>query len=86
MSSIHIDDLIKSSNIVLFTDSTSVEQFKRIKQILRFYKIDNLVVFKLDKNLNYSENRDYVFKISGSSVVSTSVNGLKLNRLILNNS
>lgn len=69
MSSIHIDDLIKSNNIVLFTDSNSVEEFKKIKQILRNYKIDNLVVFKLDKNSNYSENRDYVIKISGSSLV-----------------
>ena len=70
MSSILIDDLIKNNNIVLFTDSNSTEEFKKIKLILRNYKVDKLVVFKIDKNLSYSENRDYLIKISGSSIVS----------------
>jgi hypothetical protein len=70
MSSILIDDLIKNNNIVLFTDSNSTEEFKKIKLILRNYKVEKLVVFKIDKNLSYTENRDYLVKISGSSIVS----------------
>ena len=70
MSSILIDDLIKNNNIVLFTDSNSTEEFKKIKLILRNYKVEKLVVFKIDKNLSYTENKDYLVKISGSSIVS----------------
>lgn len=70
MSSIYIDDLLKSNTIVLFTDSKSVEQFKKIKSIIRNYKVDNLAVVKLENNLNYIANRDYLIKISGSTTVS----------------
>lgn len=70
MSSIYIDELLKSNTIVLFTDSKSVEQFKKIKSIIRNYKVDNLAVVKLENNLNYIANRDYLIKISGSTTVS----------------
>lgn len=68
--SIKIEDIILSNNIVVFYDSNSTDQFKRIKSILKDYKVESLFVLKLDKDLLNSESRDYLIKITGTSQVS----------------
>ena len=62
--SILIEDLIRLHNIVIFYDNNSNEQFKKTKLILKYYKVESLLVLKLDK-IN-SENKDYLIKITGS--------------------
>ena len=61
-----IEDLIRSHDIVLLYDSNSSDQFKKTKLILKDYKVESLLVIKLDKHLNNSEHNDYLLKTVGS--------------------